>query len=43
MRNVEIKAKVENIDEVESKAAKISDSEKVVIVQNDTFFNVPNN
>lgn len=41
MRNIEIKAKVNNIEEVEKKAKEISDTPLVVIKQHDIFFNLP--
>ncbi|OXU23700.1 hypothetical protein TSAR_016040 [Trichomalopsis sarcophagae] len=41
MKNVEIKAKVDNIDHVEEKAKKLSDTPLVVIDQHDIFFHVP--
>ena len=44
MINIEIKAKSENLDEMEQRAKEISDTgEKTVIIQTDTFFNVLNN
>lgn len=43
MKNVEIKAKVDNIDKVEEKAKELSDSPLVVIEQHDIFFHVPSN
>ncbi|XP_058805341.1 uncharacterized protein LOC131672252 isoform X2 [Phymastichus coffea] len=41
MRNVEIKAKVDNIDEVEKKAIELSDTPLKVINQHDIFFHIP--
>ena len=41
MRNIEIKAKVSNVDQIEEKAKTISDSPLVVINQHDIFFNIP--
>ncbi|XP_014209623.1 uncharacterized protein LOC106640189 [Copidosoma floridanum] len=43
MKNIEIKAKVSNIDAVEAKAAELSDTAMVVIKQHDTFYHVPGN
>lgn len=41
MRNVEIKAKVDNIDGVEKKAIELSDTPLKVINQHDIFFHLP--
>ena len=42
-RNVEIKARVSDLDSVIKKAAEVSgDPKGAVIVMKDTFFNVPN-
>lgn len=41
MKNVEIKAKVENIEEIEKKAKEMSDSPLEIINQHDIFFNLP--
>ena len=41
MRNVEIKARVDNPEEFLAKVKKISDSEEIVIPQKDIFFNLP--
>ena len=38
-RNVEIKARVENIEDLERAVEKISDTEASEIFQDDTFFN----
>jgi predicted adenylyl cyclase CyaB len=40
-RNVEIKAKVWDMDTVRGRAAALSDAPAVVLEQEDTFFNVP--
>jgi adenylate cyclase class IV len=40
-RNIEIKARIENIAELHGKVAAIADSGPVVIIQDDTFFNCP--
>ena len=40
-RNVEIKARVHDIDTVRARAAALSDAPAVVLEQEDTFFNVP--
>ncbi|XP_069678657.1 uncharacterized protein [Periplaneta americana] len=40
-RNVEIKAKVRNVDEIVSKAKQLSNSEGTWIKQEDVFFKVP--
>lgn len=41
LRNVEIKAKVRNLDDIVSKAKKLSSSEGMWIEQDDVFFTVP--
>lgn len=41
LRNVEIKAKVRNLDDIVSKAKKLSNSEGTWIKQDDVFFRVP--
>jgi len=41
LRNVEIKAKVRNLDDIVSKAKKLSNSEGIWIEQDDVFFTVP--
>lgn len=41
MRNIEIKARVNDINEIEKKAKQISDSPLVVIDQNDIFYKLP--
>jgi adenylate cyclase class IV len=41
LRNVEIKAKVRNLDDIVSKVKKLSDSEGIWIEQDDVFFTVP--
>jgi adenylate cyclase class IV len=41
LRNVEIKAKVRNLDDIVSKAKKLSNSEGTWIEQDDVFFRVP--
>lgn len=41
MRNIEIKAKVENPEEFLVKVKEISDSKETVIPQRDVFFNLP--
>ncbi|XP_020293805.1 uncharacterized protein LOC109859704 [Pseudomyrmex gracilis] len=38
MRNVEIKARIRNIDDTISKAETVSDTSKTIIKQHDTFF-----
>lgn len=40
-RNVEIKARVRELDAVQARAAALSDAPAVVLEQEDTFFNVP--
>ena len=40
--NVEIKARVDDVDELKEIARHLSDSEATVIPQEDVFFNVPN-
>jgi adenylate cyclase class IV len=40
LRNVEIKAKVRNLDDIVSKAKKLSNSEGMCIEQDDVFFTV---
>ena len=40
-RNVEIKARVSDLDAMEKKAAALADSRPEVIAQDDTFFNCP--
>jgi adenylate cyclase class IV len=40
-RNVEIKARVENLDEVKQLAKKLSGEDGTLIEQEDTFFNSP--
>jgi predicted adenylyl cyclase CyaB len=39
--NIEIKARARNVDEIKSRAAKLSDTPVQVILQEDTFFNSP--
>jgi adenylate cyclase class IV len=41
-RNIEIKARVEDLDALESRAAALADSGPFLLVQTDTFFTVPN-
>lgn len=41
-RNIEIKARVEDLDELARKAAQMADEGPVVIEQDDTFFDCPN-
>lgn len=41
MRNIEIKARVNDIEEVERKAKNISDTPLLVIKQHDIFFKLP--
>lgn len=41
LRNVEIKAKVRNLDDIVKKAKKLSNSEGIWIEQDDVFFTVP--
>ena len=41
LRNVEIKAKIRNLDDIVSKAKKLSNSEGMWIEQDDVFFTVP--
>lgn len=41
MRNIEIKARVDNSEEFLAKVKKISDTEETVIPQKDIFFNLP--
>ena len=41
MKNIEIKAKINNIKETEDKAKELSDSPLIVIEQNDVFFDLP--
>jgi adenylate cyclase class IV len=41
MKNVEIKAKVNNIDEIEKKVKELSDVALVIINQSDIFFHLP--
>ncbi|KAJ8298827.1 hypothetical protein KUTeg_022887 [Tegillarca granosa] len=40
--NVEIKARVADVDSLKSKAAELSQSQGSVLIQEDVFFNVPN-
>lgn len=42
MRNVEIKARVHDVDKIIEIAAKLSDSSGTVIKQDDTFYNATN-
>ena len=41
LRNVEIKAKIRNLEDIVSKAKQLSKSESEVIKQDDIFFKVP--
>lgn len=41
-RNIEIKARVERLDELEARAASIADQGPIAIAQDDTFFACPN-
>jgi adenylate cyclase class IV len=41
LRNIEIKAKVRNLDDIVSKAEKLTNSEGTWIKQDDVFFRVP--
>lgn len=41
-RNIEIKARIENIEDLERKIIKIADSKPTEIAQDDTFFNCAN-
>jgi len=41
-RNVEIKARVSDLETLKQTAGRLADGEPTVIVQKDTFFNVPN-
>ncbi|WP_194722568.1 class IV adenylate cyclase [Noviherbaspirillum malthae] len=41
-RNIEIKARVERLDELEARAASIADEGPIAIAQDDTFFACPN-
>ncbi|KAJ8680205.1 hypothetical protein QAD02_015992 [Eretmocerus hayati] len=41
MKNIEIKARVDDIDEVEKRAKELSDTPLEVIKQHDIFFNLP--
>jgi adenylate cyclase class IV len=41
LRNVEIKAKVRNLDDIVNRAKKLSNSEGTWIKQDDVFFRVP--
>ena len=43
MRNIEIKARIENPEEFLTKVKRISDSEVTVIPQEDIFFKLPDN
>jgi predicted adenylyl cyclase CyaB len=40
-RNVEIKARIHDVDEVRARAAALSDAPSVMLEQEDTFFRVP--
>lgn len=42
MRNVEIKARVTNFPAFLRKASEISDKPQIVLMQTDTYFNIPN-
>ena len=41
-RNVEIKARVSDPEKLKQKASELANGEPTVIIQRDTFFNVPN-
>lgn len=41
-RNIEIKARIENIKKLEEKVIRIANSEPTEIIQDDTFFKCPN-
>ncbi|XP_011494698.1 PREDICTED: uncharacterized protein LOC105359738 [Ceratosolen solmsi marchali] len=41
MKNIEIKAKVDNLDEIEKKVKELSNKPVIVIDQYDIFFNLP--
>lgn len=42
MRNVEIKAKVVNLEQLLGEAKKLAGKDAITIKQHDTFYNVPN-
>lgn len=42
MRNIEIKAKIENFLAIAKRASELSKSQATIIKQNDVFFVVPN-